>query len=45
MPHNLIISTNQDCSIARTIEFGLTDNLWIHPFKLLLITVLRFDKS
>ena len=42
--HNLIL-TSQDCSIVRTIEFWLTDNLWINPYKLLLITVSRFGKS
>ena len=42
--HNLIL-TRQDCSIVRTIEFWLTDNLWINPYKLLLITVSRFGKS
>ena len=30
--HNLIL-TSQDCSIVRTIEFWLTDNLWINPYK------------
>ena len=40
-----LIPTGQDCSIVSTIEFWLTDNLWINPYKLHLITVSRFGKS
>ena len=39
--HNLILTSQE----LRTIEFWLTDNLWINPYKLLLITVSRFGKS
>ena len=42
--HNLIL-TSQDCSIVRTVEFWLTDNIWINPYKLLLIIVSWFSKS
>ena len=42
--HNLTL-TSQDCSIVLIIEFWLTDNLWINPYKLLFITVSRFGKS
>ena len=40
-----LILASQEYSIVLTIEFGLTDSLWINPDKLLLITLSRFGKS